>query len=590
MHTPDYDRSSLPVPAVNAVAITGRSLLLGLIVLIGCAIIQNGSVAQERPSTSETDRSPLDTLGQRSRIQTVSGSPLRGVVWTPPDQAGRALRELQEIHSTGATAVRLTEIPASDTVFTRADTLDLQLFLDLPVAYVPASGLETALENARSARMRVETLAQHHPSVSFVGLARATQTTTSSACAVLQEWSTRIREQTSLRTYYVTPFRPTVDRCAESVDLTLLDTRGTSNQMGRWLAWRDHGTGAIGLGTLGTWVRPAADSGLRVPHSPEFQARHLETALSSLDTLEASPPTFVYRWTDQSSPLLRSRQYGIHDETGRPRPAKHVVSGFYTGTQKVFAFPSGTVPYPEPHAFILFGWGLFAVIAVLYAQVPFVRATLFRYFLAHGFYRNAVREARDINSTVNVILLLVVGCTAGLIVALVARTAVAHPGAILLLEALPEPLQIPLAYSLQHPIHAGGLVAAGTILLLAAWVGMFALIAMASSSFSLRQALMVVVWPCWPVLPGAIVAMTLGTSSPLSTPVVGILLLGGGLLTLVTVTVRVLRDFRAVNDGGLSYLPILLLPSPLLVLAGLTYITISDNVPFSLLWQLMTST
>lgn len=598
--SPDSDPNSLmrmlnrvlifPRRVDGATMTTKRVFLLGVLFLVGWGANPPGASSQPGPP-DQSSPAPLDTPEQRNSAPAGLDTTHLGVVWAPPQQPGVALRQLDNIHAAGATAVRLTKIPASDTLFARADTLGLDLYLDLPVAYTRASRLQNALENARSDVERVQTLATEHPSVAFVGLAQGPETTTPSACAVLQNWSNRVRRGTRLHTYYVTPFTSDADRCTKTVDVTLLDTRGTTRPVLRWHEWNASTDEPIGFAALGTWVSPAASSGLNVPHSLESQARYLERSLSTvLDTLHASVPTFVYRWRDQGSPLLSSRRYGLHDHSGTPRPAADVLSGVYTGTQRVFAFPSGTAPTREPHGFILFGWALVAIIAILYAQTPFVRATLYRYFIAHGFYQSAIREGRDVNSIVNVILLLVVGGTVGLIVAVLARSAGDYPSTIVFLEALPTATQFPLAYTLEHPVQAGGVAAGVTLLLLGAWTFILTLVTIPFSSFTLRQALMLVVWPCWPVLPGMILALAVDTASPLSSKLLGVLLLGGGLLTLVTVTLRVLLDFFAVNNGPLIWLPIVLVPSPLTLAAALVYGVVSYNLPVPLLWHLVMST
>lgn len=567
---------------------TERSLLLGLIFLVGWTLHPVGAASQS--SRPDQDSSP-HTREQRTEGQTPLDPTHLGVVWTPPKEQGAALEQLENIHAAGATAIRLTKIPAFDAVFARADTLGLHLYLDLPVAYTRASRLQNALENARSDLERVRSLSRTHQSVAFVGLARGTQTTDSTACAVLESWSNRARRGSPLRTYYVTPFTSATDRCTEAVDVTLLDTRGTTHPMIRWHTWNASTDESIGFATLGTWVSPTASSGLNVPHSPESQARHLERALSTvLDTFQTPVPTFVYRWRDSASPLLSSRRYGLYDHAGTPRPAAEVVSGFYNDTQRVFAFPSGTNQFPEPHALILLAWALVAIIAILYAQTPFVRATFFRYFVAHGFYRNAIREGRDINPVINSILLLIVGSTVGLIVAVLAQSAVDQPSTILFLEALPTVVQMPLAYGLEHPLQAGGVIAGATILLLAVWTLVFTIVTIPFSSFTLRQALMLVVWPCWPVLPGMILAMAVPTTSPVSSKLLGVVLLGGGLLALVTITLRVLRDFLAVHKRGVLWLPFVLVPSPLTLVAVLAYGVVSTDLPVSLLWHLFMNT
>jgi hypothetical protein len=517
-----------------------------------------------------------------------------GVVWTPPDAPGPALREMRRIHAVGATAIRLTTVPSTDTIFARADSLNLRLYVDLPVSYTPASALRARLTAAQPALDRLQSLARQHPSVQAVGLAKNANTTVPAACSALRDWTTRLHNRpASLQTYYVTPFAPSADRCAEAVDHVLLDTRATPRPADWWAEWAGAAS-SVGLGALGTWTRPDAATGLQVPHSAERQARYLERILSRLlaPSQEKTPPAiFAYRWQDRPSPLLEIRQYGLHTRSGSRRPAATVVEGFYTGAQRVFAFSSGSPPPTAPHSLLLLGWGLLVVFAVLYAQSGFVKQTAARYFGAHGFYRDAVRNGRDIRPELNALLLLLVATALGIIGLLMARAAAAAPVTEHVIAALPSAMRGLLALGLTQPILAGGAVGGLTLFLLTVWMGSLVLGARRQASFSVAQGLMLVVWPCWPVLPGLIVALVTATHPPLSPALLWTLVLGGGLGTIAAVTIRVLRDYASVAGVPPAQVVALTLPSPLALLA-LTLLTLvlSYDPPLALLWALLTQT
>jgi len=514
--------------------------------------------------------------------------PLLGVVWEPPDAPGPALQQLTRIHATGATAVRLTALPASDTLFARADSLGLRLFVDLPVAHVSAAALGDALVDARPALDRLRTLARRHASVQYVGLAHHANTTTPAACPVLAEWTDRLHSApVALRTYYVTPFSASVDRCAGAVDLPLLDTRGGPDPVERWKSWAGDTT-QVGVGALGTWVRSDSAHGLQVPHSPERQARYLERVFSRVLDAGASAPAalFVYRWADRADPLS-FRHYGLHEASGAPRPAADVVTGFYTGEQRVFAFPSGTAPASAPHGHILIGWILIAVLAVLYAQSPYVQQTAARYFSAHGFYRDAVRKGRDVGPAINALLLLVATIAFGSIVSLLLRSAGTLPSAEHVVAALPPSLRALVVGGLAQPILAGTLVSGGSLVLLLGWMLILVLVARQETSFSFAQGLMLVAWPCWPALVGLIVALVIATA-PLGSSFVLGLLIGGG--TIIAITTRVLRDYQSVTRLPAARVMALALPSPLvLLLFGFTVFTLQYDLPLSFLWALLTN-
>jgi hypothetical protein len=73
--------------------------------------------------------------------------------------------------------------------------------------------------------------------------------------------------------------------------------------------------------------------------------------------------------------------------------------------------------------------------------------------------------------------------------------------------------------------------------------------------------------------------------------VLGVLLVGGGLVTIVAVTVRILRDFWAVSAVAPSLLFPLTLASPLvLLLLAASILLIRHDLPVSLIWHLLTRT
>ena len=514
-----------------------------------------------------------------------------GVVWTPPDAPGPALRELTRIHALGATAVRLPSMPP-DAIFARADTLGLSLFVDLPVSYVAADALSDSLSRAAPALNRLQRLARRHRSIQYVGLARYANTTVPTACRELAEWTDRLHAASeALRTYYVSPFSVSSDRCAQAVNFVLFDTRAHPLPVARWAAHASDST-AAGIG-LGTWTHPGASAGLRVPHSPERQARYLERHLSHLlDSLEATPPpVFVHRWQDDVSSPLPHRRYGLRDKTGTRRPAADVVEGFYTDTQRVFAFPSGTSPPSAPHGLLLLGWGLLVLLAGLYARSPFVRQTALRYFAAHGFYRDAVRKGRDVSATMNASLLLVVATALGLTATVLFRIAALQPITEHVLAALPSLLRSLAAGGIAHPTLAGVVIGGSTFGLLGGWALAFVLAARSETSFSLGQGLMLVTWPCWPALAGMVLALIATTDPPFSPLVLGAVFVGGGLTTIVAVTARVLRDFWAVSPVSPALFIQLTITSPLvLVLLAAAAVLARHDVPLALLWHLLTRT
>ncbi len=549
-------------------------LLLPAGILFGSASGSGSSTTVNAPSPLPSDTTAL------------------GVVWTPPSPPDSALHELDKIDRIGATAVRLTRLP-SDTLAARADTLGLRLYVDLPVDHVPAPRLQHTLAQAAPALDRLLTLAGRHSSITHVGLAQSADTTVPAACEVLERWNKRVHTRhASLRTYYVTPFAATADRCADAVDRPFLDIRGHPAPVDRWREWQSQ-TETTGIGAVGTWLRPSAATGLQIPHSPERQGRYLERTLSRLlDSTRTSPPVlFVSRWRDQTDPPLSTRHYGLHEADGTPRPAARVVRGVYTGAQRVFAFPSGPEPASGPYEALLLGWGLFALLGILYARSLFVRQTVARYFAAPGFYRDALREGHDLHPGANALLLGIVAGALGATGVCTARLAAAQPATDRVVAALPRTTQVVVAGGLEHPVWAGvtigGLVLGG----LGLWVGALVLVAQWWTRFSLAQGLVLVTWPCWPALMALPLALAAGPDAPLSPPRFALLLLGGGSLLPIYVTGRVLFDYWSVTDLPAGLLLPLSALSPLaLVSATILVLAVRHDVSFAFLWHLATLT
>jgi len=549
--------------------------------------------AGQNPDGPDGPAGPVGPASPDSTAET-----LRGVVWTPPDRLPVARRALEEMVRRGVTAVRLA-YPVKPSLLTHADTLGLRLYVDLPPAYVSAGRLQATAGARADTLERVLDDAAQHPSIHAVGLASLADTSVPSACEELRRLAGQVREREDvpLRTYYVTPFRLDADRCAGTTDLVLLDVRDAADPPTVWRSWQDAVDGPVGVGALGTWVQPDRASGLQVPHSPEWQARSLEQSLRGLlDTASAAPPVvFVYRWHgrpdtgDRAAPL--SRNYGLFDADGRPRPAARVLTGFYTGRQQVFAFAAGEAPSPEWSWLILLGWLAMAVVALLFAQAPLVRRTAARYFTAHGFYRDAVREGRETLPEINAVLLLVVATAIGVVASAATRALDPLPSTTLVLEALPSGLGAAVGSALQTPSATGVGAGIGSLLLLGGWTLALSLAAREWDGLRVDQTLMLVVWACWPALPAMIVALVSAAQPPATAAVVAGGLFAAGGIVSVWVVGRVLRDYVTVSDvpGGLAMMLALASP-PALVTAVALLVILRFGVSLPFLWHLVTRT
>ena len=492
---------------------------------------------------------PVYALALAALLAGVAGGPARaqpkvwkGVVWAAPADVRQAEGDLIRMRRAGVEAVR-TGLVRDERLLALADTLGLRFFQELPLDALPAARLADTLAFARETLRRALARARGHPSARHFGLARRIDTSVPEACDFFRALAGMRPD--GVRVYYVSVFTA-ADRCRDAVDFVLLDGRDRLPPVTDW-------TGR-GLATLGAWVDPDGPRGLRNAHAPEAQARFLETRLNALLDA-ASPPVavFVHRWRDAAPdadadpepPDPYGRRYGLHDRTGRPRLAFDVTAGVYTGRQRVFAFPAGRAPGPGAPWIVLVGWAVVAMLAVHYARSPRFRFMAPRYFLAHGFYRDAVREGRDVLPMTSALLLLAIAAGVGMTASVVFGAITDTRAVMTALRWLPGGMRETLAGLLGQPwllaLTAGSLYA----LALALWAAALAFVARRRRPLTPGQVFMLVVWPRWMLLPLMAAAMVLG-ARPVS-PGTAAALAGAWLLLTLWATVRTLIDFARIT-------------------------------------------
>ena len=530
-----------------------------------------------------------------------SSGPLKGLVWKAPADPQQAAAELRTLHRLGVEAIR-TGLLQHGNLFVLADTLGLQLFQELPLDGLSAAALIDTLSHARQLLDDAVARARNHPSARHFGLARRSDTSDARACAFFEHLAERVHRAPKSQVYYLSAFVE-ADRCAEAVDFVLLDALDAADPAARLARWQAaHNaptTRRAGIGALGAWVGEAAPPGLRIPHSPEAQARVLESNLRRLlsdTTASSARAVFVYRWRDtrSASPspahdLARPYQqnYGLYTADGTPRPARDVVQGFYTGSQTVFAFPAGDALAPEIPWRLVFGWLVFILIAAGYAGSPRFRHMVPRYFLAHGFYREAIREGREVLLGASVVLLVALALSAG-VFGSVFLEAVRHEAAFrLLFRALPEPVQLVGVALLAQPWLMVLLVGSFYALGVALWTTLLSFASRRRQPLIPGQALMLVLWARWPfplLMVGAMVAPTL--SETLRVPVM-LALAGAWALATLSAIVRTLRDYRATTSSPTSLVVAMGFANPLPLLLAF-FLTFDAHLAFTFFWHLVT--
>lgn len=531
--------------------------------------------------------------------------PVKGIVWTPPADVEVAAADLRAMKAAGAEAVR-TEVIRRERLLTLADTLGLALWQDLPAARLSSAGLRDTLSGTTRVLDQALRWAQEHPSARHFGLARGSDTSTPATCAYVEALARRVAERgpPGSQTYYATPFVE-ADPCAPLVDVVLLE--GLSHPapaalLRRWQAARpDTLQTGVGLAALGTFVDADAAQGLQQPHSPEAQARYLETHLAALlDTTAggAHPAAlFVYRWRDHrpggqplaSADLYPQRRYGLHTLEGAARPALQVVRGLYTGRQAAFVFPAGAARAADVPWAVVLAWSVVLGVGVLYAAAPRFRRLTGRYFRARGFYREAVREGRNALAGTVGVLLGAASLSAGLLIAALFLAAQDTGPFRWWAGGLDPSMRAQVPVLLERPwlvVFLAGAFYASALLL---WALLLSLTSRRYFFLQTDQVLLLVVGPHWPLLvlmAGA--AATLTLPARLAVPV-ALILVAAWMLVALAATARALYDYAALTRmPGWAVAGLALLSPPIVLGLVVLFKALEAPSDVAFLWHLAT--
>lgn len=487
--------------------------------------------------------------------------PLRGVVWDAPAYLPRAEEDLRRMRQAGVEAIRTSVIRDRD-LLSFIDTLGLSLFVDLPISRVPGTRLNDTLGYAIAVLDSVLGLARSHPSIRRIGLARYIDSSDSTSCTYLRDLAERVRDhgEAGMQVYYLTRFIKS-DRCADTVNFVLADVTDLSDPVAPLRSWRWAAGDRpipLGVGSVGKRVRSDTLSGLRVPWSPEAQGRYFEQYLPILlsDTLAVAPPAvFVFRWRDVQVNRLATlidledpyvQQYGLLTRENIERPAAEVVEGIYTGRQETFAFRVGRARSDSAPLTTFFGWAVIVLLATFYALSPRFRHMAPRYFSARFFYRDAVREGRDVLFGASTVLLITLGAAFGLTLTVVLDVLRETEPFLVAVGWLPKTFQDVAVTLLEDSwvliVLAGCIYAVGIIL----WTFVLSLLSKRAYLISTGQALMLVVWPRWPLFLVMMASMVLAYSTDASTSAV-LALAASWLVVSVVAAVRTVVDYVLVT-------------------------------------------
>ncbi|MDA0377928.1 MAG: hypothetical protein O2899_00420, partial [Bacteroidetes bacterium] len=240
------------------------------------------------------------------------------------------------------------------------------------------------------------------------------------------------------------------------------------------------------------------------------------------------------------------RAYGLYTRSSDPRPALQVVRGILLDIQDTFAIDPGTPPDGHQPWFPLLGWMMLSLTALLYAGNPRFRSMIPRYFFAHGFFRNAVREAREVLPLTSTAILTVTGLSVGLIGSFVITSLQDTALALHMYRLLAAPPREAVTAIMGTPFVLVVLIGSLTLLSTSLWMGAWMAVTGRRARLLPSQALMLASWPRWQVLVLLPLAMTLDSVGP--APEWAILILGAAwLLTALWATVRTAWDLTRIT-------------------------------------------
>lgn len=534
----------------------------------------------------------------------VLAQPARGIVWEPPVNVIRAQSELFDMKESGVEAVR-TSLLLDDAFYDIADSLGLQLYQELPFEYLSADALIDTLEYARQLMREAVSWSNRHPSIRHFGLGRFYDTSDPRACRFFDEVIAEARrhsEQT-LSFYYSTTFVED-EQCASSLDLMLIDALNESDPNALLDRWRKaHPEGRIGIGALGTWVESLDDDqdGYRLLNSPAYQARYLEDNLNALlygpdaTNLES---IFVYRWRDirLEYPSISHNlnypyrhTYGLNTNRGTSRSAYHVVRGIFTDEQRVFAFPVGKEGNPGASWIVLLGWVAIAFLGFGYAYFPRFSPNVMRYFTAHGFYRSAVEEGRELLFGPTALLLVVVMISFGIAGTVILDTVRVTEAFSALVRWLPATPRTTLVALLSNQLVMSLVLGSGFIVAVAVWTSVLSAVTTRNRRRLLPgQSFMLVVWPQWPVILAMVAAIVISTIDKTNAPIWALALFIILVISVLIASARALRDFSAITRPSLFQACIAFFGNPFLIIVIIgIYICIQHADKFSFFWHLI---
>ncbi len=537
--------------------------------------------------------------------QEAAAQPARGVVWDPPANNLRAREDLFEMKANGVEAVR-TPLLLRNELYEIADSLGLELYQDFPFEYLSRGELLDTLDYAKEVAREAVRWAARYSVIRNFGLGLNTDTSDPAACRFFEEVIQTIRQNSRqpVKFYYVTSFVEN-DQCVDTLDFVLLNARDAEEPEALLRRWYEaHPDSRVGIGALGVWVKAYADDrdGFHLKNSEAYQARYLENHLNTLlfeSIADSLSSVFVYQWEDSrlKYPSVSHNleypyrhTYGLKTNRNVERVSYHVLRGIYSGTQHVFAFPVGQAENPGASWIVILGWITIALLGIGYAYFPRFRPNVKRYFGAHGFYRSAVEEGRELLFGPTALLLVVVMLAFGIAGAVILDTVRVTDAFSVLVRWMPDTPRTTLVALMANQLILILVLAWGFGVAVTLWTSILP-VATARNRRRLLpgQTFMLVVWPQWPIIVAMIAAVVISTMDPSLASFWLLVLIILLVLAVLSSTARAFHDYASITRPSFIQAGIAILGNPLVlvILVGL-YFSIMHAENFRFFWHLLT--
>lgn len=228
------------------------------------------------------------------------------------------------------------------------------------------------------------------------------------------------------------------------------------------------------------------------------------------------------------------------------------------------------------------------MLGVFYATSPRFRQMVPRYFQAHVFFLEAVREGREVLFGASTVLLTTLGISSGILVSVCLNGLRQTDAFALAVSWLPIATQASIAGLLARPIILAILAGCVYVVILLVWTFILALFSRRKYPMSPSQVLMLVAWTRWPILFLLVGAMVVAVTPGIDLIAIGILL-GGWLLVETLAVARTLYDLVGVSRVPAYFaIPCLLLHPGILILGAAAISSLAYQPELAYLWHAIT--